>query len=247
MGLINREVEELAASYPLEEGYSITITGEGDTIASTLGDLITMIALAVVLIYLIMVAQFQSFLMPFIVLFTIPLAITGGLLVLIFTGIELSMVAMLGFLILAGVIVNNGIVFVETVNQLREEGMEKRQALRQAGQLRMRPILMTALTTILGMSTMALGSGMGAELMQPLALVTIGGLTYGTLLTMFVVPVLYDLFTRKTYKVRRIESFQQENQNQEGPAGGPRPERKPPRRRRKTPGQDMDPRRARRT
>ena len=241
VGLINREVEELAASYPLEEGYSITITGEGDTIASTLGDLITMIALAVVLIYLIMVAQFQSFLMPFIVLFTIPLAITGGLLVLIFTGIELSMVAMLGFLILAGVIVNNGIVFVETVNQLREEGMEKRQALRQAGQLRMRPILMTALTTILGMSTMALGSGMGAELMQPLALVTIGGLTYGTLLTMFVVPVLYDLFTRKTYKVRRIESFQQENQNQEGRQAAPAQSGTAPTEAQNPSGQDMDP------
>ncbi len=233
VGLINREVEELAASYPLEEGYSITITGEGDTIASTLGDLITMIALAVVLIYLIMVAQFQSFLMPFIVLFTIPLAITGGLLVLIFTGIELSMVAMLGFLILAGVIVNNGIVFVETVNQLREEGMEKRQALRQAGQLRMRPILMTALTTILGMSTMALGTGMGAELMQPLALVTIGGLTYGTLLTLFVVPALYDMFTRKTYTVRKIEQ-------DDGPSA-PSPQAEPSAESRTAPAQEAEP------
>ena len=205
VGLVGREVQKLIEGYPFEEGYSATISGESDTISSTIGDLITMIALAIVLIYLIMVAQFQSFLMPFIVLFTIPLAITGGLLALILLGMELSMVAMLGFLILAGVIVNNGIVFVDTVNQLRAEGMEKRAALVEAGQLRMRPILMTALTTILGMSTMALGNGMGAEMMQPLALVTIGGLTYGTLLTMFIVPALYDLFTGKKYKVRKLE------------------------------------------
>ncbi|MDZ4910766.1 acriflavin resistance protein, partial [Clostridium perfringens] len=125
---------------------------------------IKMIALAIAFIYLIMVAQFQSLLSPFIVMFTIPLAFTGGLLALIITGQELSVISMLGFLVLAGVVVNNGIVFVDYVNQLRISGLNKKEALIEAGRTRMRPILMTALTTILAMSPMALGVGMGAEI-----------------------------------------------------------------------------------
>lgn len=134
-----------------------------------------MISLAVVFIYLIMVAQFQSLLSPFIVMFTIPLAFTGGFLALLLTGTELSMIAMLGFLVLSGIIVNNGIVFVDYVNQLRLDGMAKKEALVRAGLTRIRPIMMTALTTILGLSTMALGIGMGADMLQPMGIVTIGG------------------------------------------------------------------------
>ena len=156
-----------------------------------------MILLAVVLIYLIMVAQFQSFKSPFIVLLTIPLAFTGGLLALMIAGMDISMIAMLGFLMLAGVIVNNGIVFVDYVNQLRAEGMEQRAALVETGRTRLRPILMTALTTVLGLSTLALGTGSGADMLQPMAVVTIGGLIYATLMTLFVVPVMYDLMHRK--------------------------------------------------
>ncbi len=156
-----------------------------------------MIALAVVFIYLIMVAQFQNLLSPFIVLFTLPLAFTGGLLLLWLVGMELSVIALLGFLVLAGIVVNNGIVFVDYVNQLRENGMEKGEAIVRTGITRMRPILMTALTTILGMSTLALGYGTGAELMQPMAVAMIGGLTYATILTLFVVPVMYDILVRK--------------------------------------------------
>ena len=144
-----------------------------------------------------MVAQFQSLLSPFIVMFTIPLAFTGGLLALLITGKELSVISMLGFLVLSGVVVNNGIVFVDYVNQLRIGGMSKNEALVQAGRTRIRPILMTALTTILAMSTMAMGVGMGSEMTQALAIVTIGGLTYATLLTLFVVPSLYDIFHRR--------------------------------------------------
>lgn len=167
-----------------------------------------MIALAVVFIYLIMVAQFQNLLSPFIVLFTLPLAFTGGLLLLYLAGMELSIIAMLGFLVLAGVVVNNGIVFVDYVNQLRERGVEKREAILKTGVTRIRPIIMTALTTILALTTLALGYGSGAEMMQPMAVVTVGGLTYATLLTLFVVPVLYDLFVRvkKRNSLEKIDS-----------------------------------------
>ncbi len=220
IGLVGREVEAIIEGYPVEPGYTVEISGESDTIASTLNDLILMVALAIVLIYLIMVAQFQSFLMPFIVIFTVPLAFTGGLLALILAGMEISMVGMLGFLILSGVIVNNGIVFVDSVNQMRIEGMDKRSALIETGRLRLRPILMTALTTILGMSTMAMAQGMGAEMMQPLALVTIGGLSYGTLLTLFVVPALYDMMTGKKMKVRKLEHADGERAQEGDGSGG---------------------------
>ena len=131
------------------------------------------------------------------VMFTIPLAFTGGLLALWLTGSELSVIAMLGFLVLAGVVVNNGIVFVDNINQLRLAGMDRTEAILETGRTRIRPVLMTALTTILAMSTMALGIGDGAEMTQPMAIVTIGGLTYATLLTLLVVPVLYDIFRKK--------------------------------------------------
>ncbi len=197
IGLVSRELEKKLADYELPEGYTVEIAGENETINSAMTDLVKMIALAVVFIYLIMVAQFQSLMSPFIVMFTIPLAFTGGLLALWLTGSELSVIAMLGFLVLAGVVVNNGIVFVDNINQLRLAGMDRTEAILETGRTRIRPVLMTALTTILAMSTMALGIGDGAEMTQPMAIVTIGGLTYATLLTLLVVPVLYDIFRKK--------------------------------------------------
>ena len=131
------------------------------------------------------------------IMFTIPLAFTGGLFGLYITGSPVSVIAMIGFVMLSGIIVNNGIVLVDYTNQLRREGMEKRAALAEAGRTRLRPIIMTAMTTVLGLSTMAAGMGMGADMMQPMAIVTIGGLIYGTLLTLFVVPCIYDIFNRK--------------------------------------------------
>lgn len=198
--LLSRQVEQLLADYQAPEGYTIQISGEVETIQNAMVDLVKMIALALVFIYLIMVAQFQSLLSPFIVMFTIPLAFTGGLLALWISGQQLSVIAMLGFLILAGVVVNNGIVFVDYANQLRLAGMEKRDALVLTGRRRIRPILMTALTTILAMSTMVFSRDMGAEMSRAMAIVTIGGLAYATLLTLFVVPVLYDLLFRKKLK-----------------------------------------------
>ena len=205
IGLVSREVEKRLAGYEMPEGYTFALEGENEMISSTMGDLVLMIALAVVLIYLIMTAQFQSLLSPFIVLFTIPLAFTGGLLALWITGKELSVIAMLGFLMLAGVVVNNGIVFVDYVNQLRLEGMDRTEALVRTGRDRIRPILMTAMTTVFGLFTMALGLGSGGDMLQPLAIVTIGGLAYATLLTLFVVPAIYDIFLKKDLKKVVIE------------------------------------------
>ena len=205
IGLVSREVEKRLADYEMPEGYTFALEGENEMISSTMGDLVMMIALAVVLIYLIMTAQFQSLLSPFIVLFTIPLAFTGGLLALWITGKELSVIAMLGFLMLAGVVVNNGIVFVDYVNQLRMEGMDRTEALVRTGRDRIRPILMTAMTTVFGLFTMALGLGSGGDMLQPLAIVTIGGLAYATLLTLFVVPAIYDIFLKKDLKKVVIE------------------------------------------
>ena len=197
IGLVSRELQKTLDSYTLPDGYTVTLSGESETINSAMFDLLKMMALAIVFIYLIMVAQFQSLMSPFIVMFTIPLAFTGGLLALLITGKELSIIAMLGFLVLSGVVVNNGIVFVDSINQLRLEGMTRRDAIVKTGRTRIRPVLMTALTTILAMSTMALGIGQGAEMTQPMAIVTIGGLSYATVLTLVIVPVLYDIMMKR--------------------------------------------------
>lgn len=197
IGLVSNEVEKQLSKIELPKGYSFEMSGENETINESMTELLKMLGLAVILIYLIMVAQFQSLLSPFIIMFTIPLAFTGGFLGLWLTGSPVSVIAMIGFVMLSGIIVNNGIVLVDYINQLRKGGMEKREAIIESGRTRLRPILMTALTTILGLSTMALGMGMGADMVQPMAIVTVGGLLYGTLLTLLVVPCIYDLLNRK--------------------------------------------------
>lgn len=197
IGKVSDELEAKLKEYDTPKGFTIEIGGEKESIDTAFNDLFMMIALAIVFIYLIMVAQFQSLLSPFIVLFTIPLAFTGGFLALLITGFDLSMISILGFLILTGIVVNNGIVFVDYVNNLREEGVEKSEALVSAGKTRIRPILMTALTTILGLSTMSFGMGMGADMAQAMAVVTIGGLTYATVLTLFIVPIIYSLLHKR--------------------------------------------------
>lgn len=210
IGLVGREVEKQLASYSVPDGYRVEIAGENESIQSAMSDLVLMILVAVLFIYLIMVAQFQSFLSPFIVMFTMPLAFTGGLIALWITGQELSIIAMLGFLMLAGVVVNNGIVFVDYVNRLRLDGMERREALVTAGRTRIRPILMTALTTILAMTTMALGVGDGAEMTQPMGIVMVGGLLYSTLMTLIVVPIMYDIFGKK--KLKKVDIGEEDSE-----------------------------------
>ncbi|MBH1939616.1 efflux RND transporter permease subunit [Mobilitalea sibirica] len=196
IGLVGNEIEKLVNQYELPEGYSFTMSGENESTNEALEQVSLMLLLAVIFMYLIMVAQFQSLLSPFIIMFTLPLAFTGGFLGLFLTGNEVSVIAMIGFVMLSGIIVNNGIVLVDYINQLRRAGMDKKEAIVEAGRTRLRPIIMTAFTTILGLSTLAIGFGMGADMIQPMAIVAIGGLIYGTLLTLFLVPCIYDIFHR---------------------------------------------------
>ncbi len=194
VGIVGDKVEKAVRSYDLPEGYTIEMTGEDESINEAMDQLVLMLILAIAFIYLIMVAQFQSLRAPFIILFTVPLAMTGGFGALLITNNVLSIISMIGFIMLVGIIVNNGIVMVEYINQLRREGVAKREAIITAGKTRLRPILMTAMTTIFAMTTMAFGSDMGSDMGRPMAIVTIGGMIYGTLMTLVVVPCIYDLF-----------------------------------------------------
>ena len=209
----------LTVSAQLEEGYNVTLvtaqaeramknaqmadsvnyafTGENESIMEAIGQLLLMLLLGVLLVYLVMVAQFQSLKSPFIVMFTIPLAFTGGFVALLICGLEVSVISLIGFIMLTGIIVNNGIVLVEYINQLRQEGKERQEAIVEAGMTRMRPILMTSITTILGLTQMALTQNVGTALMRPVAVVCIGGLVYATLMTLFVVPCIYDILNKK--------------------------------------------------
>lgn len=197
VGRVSTKVEQKLADYQMPDGYSLVFSGENEMINDAMGQVLLMMLLAIIFMYLIMVAQFQSLLLPFIILFTIPLAFTGGLLGLFFSGSEISVIALIGFVMLAGIIVNNGIVLIDYMNQLRQQGMEKRKAILTAGRTRLRPVLMTALTTILALSTMVMSNDMGSEMAKPMAVTTIGGLLYGTLLTLVVVPCIYDIFIRE--------------------------------------------------
>ncbi len=194
---VSNELQNRFKEINMLDGYTIKMGGEDEMIRDAMKQLTLMLILAVIFIYLIMVAQFQSLLSPFIIMFTIPLAFTGGLLALFFTHNNVSVIGALGFVMLAGIIVNNGIVMVDYINQLRQEGKNKREAIVESASARLRPILMTTLTTVISMSTMALGIGKGSAMMQPMAIVMIGGLIYGTILTLLVVPCLYDLFNKE--------------------------------------------------
>ncbi|MGN0427800.1 MAG: efflux RND transporter permease subunit [Agathobacter sp.] len=195
--LVSNEIQKQIDKMDIPEGYSVSMKGEDETINDAMSQLVLMLLLAVIFIYLIMVAQFQSLLSPFIIMFSIPLAFTGGFLALFLTGQEVSVIAMLGFIMLAGLIVNNGIVLIDYINQARREGMSKKDAIIDSGKTRLRPILMTAFTTILAMLTSAVGIGEGSEMMKPMAITIVGGLLYGTILTLIVIPCLYDAFNRE--------------------------------------------------
>lgn len=194
---VSNKAKALFDDYKLPDGCSIEYSGSNESTMEAVNQMLLMMLLGVILIYLIMVAQFQSLKSPFIIMFTIPLAFTGGFLGLLITGFDVSVVALLGFVMLCGIIVNNGIVLVDYINNLRLEGKERREAIVEAGKTRMRPILITAITTVLGLSTMALGIGTGSEIMQPIAIVCIGGLLYATVMTLYIVPVIYDILSKK--------------------------------------------------
>jgi multidrug efflux pump subunit AcrB len=194
---VTSAVKKALSDYELPQTMTIEYDGENEMIMESFSQLGLMLGLGILLVYLVMAAQFQSWKSPFIVMFTIPLAFTGGLLGLLITGNELSVISLIGFVMLCGIIVNNGIVLVDYINQSRLEGVEKRAAIIDAGMTRMRPILMTSTTTILGLFVMALGVGSGTDMMQPIAIVCIGGLIYATLMTLFVIPILYEMMNRK--------------------------------------------------
>ena len=179
------------------DGVKISYGGETQEIMDAMRQMVLMLIVGLILVYLIMVAQFQSLRSPFIVLFTIPLAFTGGMLALLICGQDVSVVSMMGFVMLMGVVVNNAIVLVDCINRFRLEGMEMDEAIINAGAVRMRPVLMTAVTTILGLLPLAIGIGTGAEMVQPVAIVCIGGLIYATLMTLVIIPVMYRIFAKK--------------------------------------------------
>jgi len=197
---VNTEVMNYLASeefLSISEGILVEFAGENEAIQDAFEDLTVALVVAILLVYMIMAIQFQSLIYPLIVMGTIPLAFTGGFLALLITGGSLNIVSIMGMVILVGIVVNNGIVLIDYINQLRDQGRTIKEAMIEAGKTRLRPIFMTALTTILALTGMALGFGEGAELLQPLAVTAIGGLIYSTVLTLIVIPLIYCLVNTK--------------------------------------------------
>lgn len=203
IGSVNRDIDESINKISLPPGYSIEYGGEQKQMMEAFSSLILALLLAVVLVYMVMAAQFESLLHPFIIMFSIPLAYTGSAIGLVLTGRSLSVPAFIGVIMLAGIVVNNAIVLVDYINTLRRRGMEIHEAILKAGPTRLRPILMTTLTTILGLFPLALGIGEGAEAQAPMATVVIGGLTTSAILTLVVVPVIYTLFDDIAVRIKR--------------------------------------------
>ncbi len=193
------ELQSLIAQIPRQSGVSVTVSGQNEEMSRSLRSMQFSLLLAVFLVYLVMASQFESLIHPFVILFTVPLALVGAVLALYLTGNTINVVAFIGIIMLAGIVVNNAIVLVDLINQLRAQGMEKSTAIIEAGKVRLRPILMTTLTTILGLLPMAIGFGEGAEVRTPMAIAVIGGLLVATFLTLVVIPVVYHLLDRKTF------------------------------------------------
>jgi HAE1 family hydrophobic/amphiphilic exporter-1 len=197
MGAVATDVRQVLKEQVYPAGVTATLSGQEEERAEALGSLLMAMGLAIFLVYLVMASQFESFLHPFVIIFTLPLGAIGVVWALALSGRSINIVAMIGAVMLAGIVVNNAIVLVDAVNQRRRSGTEKKEALIAAGSDRLRPILMTSATTILGLLPMAMGLGEGAELRAPLAITVIGGLTVATLLTLVVIPVVYSLLDRR--------------------------------------------------
>jgi hydrophobic/amphiphilic exporter-1 (mainly G- bacteria), HAE1 family len=190
------EVREIIARTPTPPGIVAGISGQSAEMQESFNSMLFTLAMAVFLVYLVMASQFESLVHPFVILFTIPLALVGAVWALWATGTTVSVVAFIGLIMLAGIVVNNAIVLVDLINQLRREGLDRTAAIKEAAQARLRPILMTTFTTTLGLLPMALGFGEGAEVRAPMAITVIGGLVVSTLLTLVVIPVVYSLLDR---------------------------------------------------
>jgi HAE1 family hydrophobic/amphiphilic exporter-1 len=194
------EAEAVLASIPLPPGLSADVTGQSEDMQRSFASLQFALLLAVFLVYLVLASQFESLLHPLLILGSIPLAGVGAVLALWITNTALSVVVFIGLIMLVGIVVNNAIVLIDRINQLRAEGQSRREAILEAGSHRLRPILMTTATTVLGLLPMAIGLGEGSELRAPMGVAVIGGLALSTLLTLFVIPVLYFLADRKSYQ-----------------------------------------------
>jgi len=197
LGMAAQEINEIISQTPIPRGFIVSLTGQNEEMAVSFRSLQFALLLAIFLVYLVMASQFESFLHPFVILFTIPLALIGAVFALWMTGSTISVVVFIGLILLAGIVVNNAIVLIDLINQLRARGMAKLEAIVEGGRSRLRPILMTALTTILGLLPLALGIGEGAEVRSPMAITVIGGLTVSTMLTLIVIPVVYAVVDRK--------------------------------------------------
>jgi HAE1 family hydrophobic/amphiphilic exporter-1 len=197
LGSAVAEAEALLADVQLPYGLSMNITGQSEEMEASFQSLMFALGLAIFLVYLVMASQFESLIHPFVILFSIPLAAIGVALALWLTDTRLSVIVFIGLIMLAGIVVNNAIVLVDLINQLRERGMNRFSAIREAANLRLRPIMMTTLTTVLGLFPMALGFGEGSEMRTPMAVTVIGGLLTSTFLTLVVVPVMYSLLDRR--------------------------------------------------
>jgi HAE1 family hydrophobic/amphiphilic exporter-1 len=201
LGAAAAEAAEIVGRTPLPEGITALVSGQSEEMQDSFESMQFALLLAVFLVYLVMASQFESLIHPFVILFTIPLALVGAVLALFITGTTLNIVAFIGIIMLAGIVVNNAIVLVDLINQLRAQGYERHAAIVEAGQARLRPILMTSLTTALGLLPMALGFGEGSEVRTPMAITVIGGLVVSTMLTLVVIPVVYSLLDRKRITV----------------------------------------------
>jgi HAE1 family hydrophobic/amphiphilic exporter-1 len=197
LGSAVEEVNTLLAGVKLPYGVSMKVSGQSEEMSASFRSLMFALGLAVILVYLVMASQFESLLHPFVILFSIPLAAVGVALALWLTDTRLSVIVFIGLIMLAGIVVNNAIVLLDLINQLRERGMDRMTAIREGARLRLRPIMMTTLTTVLGLLPMAFGLGEGSEMRTPMAITVIGGLLTSTLLTLLVVPVMYSLLDRR--------------------------------------------------
>jgi HAE1 family hydrophobic/amphiphilic exporter-1 len=201
LGAAVAEADSIIAGTPMPQGVTAMVSGQNEEMQDSFRSMQFALALAVFLVYLVMASQFESLIHPFVILFTIPLALVGAVLALFLTGTTVNVVAFIGVIMLAGIVVNNAIVLVDLINQLQAQGKEKTSAIMEAGRARLRPILMTTLTTALGLLPMAIGFGEGSEVRTPMAITVIGGLLVSTLLTLLVIPVVYSLLDRKKWSV----------------------------------------------
>ncbi len=197
LGAAMREVQQMVAEQPLGAGVGLHIGGQGEELAQAAKSLIFAFGLAIFLVYLVMASQFESLLHPFVILFTIPLALVGAILALMLTGKPISVVVFIGLILLVGLVTKNAIILIDKVNQLREAGVAKHEALVEGARSRLRPIIMTTLCTLFGFLPLAVAMGEGAEVRAPMAITVIGGLLVSTLLTLLVIPVVYDLMDRR--------------------------------------------------